>query len=232
MKSKLILPSFIFKLFFAFLLISTSVFSTVSKAFAADDLAGWAYLEWTMKKYDNYWIDISHEDRWYDNLDYYSYSENRVRLNVKLLSWLNGSVAESLLYLPKDNTTDRHESRPQVELRPFWKGEYYGLDYRQRLEMKEVFGDSEGTTWVTRNRFQVAGSKDYFGAVQPVLSNEIFYNLSDGEWDQNRVFGGMRFEVIKGVIVNPSVGYQAQKNDDGWYGSPVIAINVTMDLPA
>jgi hypothetical protein len=222
-------------LIFGFLIIFglfINLFVHTSKSHADDEIRGWVDTEWKFAKLsEDSWLDFRQEERWGENIGDHNYSDSRIRVNMKVLPWMNISLAESYIKSERAEKSDRIESRHTLELRPFWKGEVINFDIRQRLEMKEIFGDSENTGWSARTRFQISGSKDYFGVVQPIIDNEFFYNLSDREYDQNRFFAGVSFNIFKDVQLRPMYGFQSQKRDGDWDTPQVFRLSIVLDLP-
>jgi len=67
-------------------------------------------------------------------------------------------------------------------------------------------------------------------AATPFVSEEPFYDLEQNEWNQNRVAGGLSFDLAEGVELSLYCLNKSKKSDDEWKSTNVVGTEMVFSF--
>jgi hypothetical protein len=101
-----------------------------------------------------------------------------------------------------------------------WQGAKFKFKLRSRLEYRVIEGNER---WRWREKIKIKRDINLNGfKFSPFLSEEIFYDLKIGEFNQNRVKAGVSKEIIHNLEFTLFYMYKSNKLFNSWFGANVL----------
>jgi hypothetical protein len=124
-----------------------------------------------------------------------------------------------------------HDNKGHIENRPYLqiniKGDLLGfhVSNRNRLEYRDR--KREDSAWRYRamftlnepfERLRPRQHRRLKDKIRPYVSEELFFDLNDGRFDKNRLYGGLSCQLNERVIWNVFYLWQSSKSEGRWEG--------------
>ncbi len=113
------------------------------------------------------------------------------------------------------NSTDDWvtENRPHVNITLKTKLAGLNLSDRSRLEFRDR--NEKDDIWRYRNKFTVKFPKLAILQMQPYIADEVFINLNQEGYNNNRLYAGSSFELVKNIKADIFYMWQSTKSNGG-----------------
>jgi hypothetical protein len=143
-----------------------------------------------------------------------------------LADWLDVGLSFKKEY-EKDDTGFRHENRPHLNFT--LKGKLCGLDTSNRMRFEYRDREHKRRAYRFRNKTTIKipcqGMLDL--GLQPFIAEEFFMNMEDGRTNQNRVYLGFSWTVVKNVKGSLFYVWKASRGSGGsWENTNVIGTSL------
>ncbi len=102
----------------------------------------------------------------------------------------------------------------------------WSLLVRKRLEYRSR-SKGYGIEWRGRSFIKIALSNK---GITPYLSNELFYNLSEGEMNRNKFKVGLDIPIVKELKTGIHYEYETEKFSKNWEGLNIIGTSFVLVL--
>ncbi len=130
-----------------------------------------------------------------------------------------------MLYLKNKGQWDLSEQRPQLQITKKFESKNVDYELRFRHEYRMFMGGDDKQR--ERLRFRATSNRKFFN-LRPVLFNEIFYDITDNRFNQNRLDVGVLFPTIS--YFTPSIYIRDEirffNADRKWHSDQMVMFRV------
>ncbi len=98
------------------------------------------------------------------------------------------------------------------------------ITLRERLEYRTRKSDDN---WVSRNYIKAGLNAT---PVSPYFSNELFYDLTIGKFNENRLAAGLDMPLTKKVLASIYFMYKSNEKLNDWSGTDIVGTSLTVKL--
>ena len=208
-----------------------ALFCACSFVFAFDDgdFQYWNTESMSFKIGKDWKANVETEFRFGDGLSdfYYQYSDLGV-VYSGITEWLDVGVNYRLVY-EEDDGDWNFENRPHYNVTLTYSFSDITVSDRNRFEhrIKEGWDQS----WRYRNKLTVKLPLNVTAfEIQPYIADEIFVDFDDGEFDRNRLYGGITMKLLKNLKGDLFYLWQSSKSGSGWTDCHVIGSNLKLSF--
>lgn len=157
---------------------------------------------------------------------YHHYTEAAANYMVK--SWFSVELNYRHIYEKKGGEW-KLERRPHANGAFKWHWHKLAFENRSRFELR--IREGKDNTWRYRNKTSLThpvkfGSREF----NLYVSEEIFYDFDEGEMNRNRVYTGVKHNLIRSVGLDVYYLWQASKSGDGWADLNILGVKLKVAI--
>jgi len=204
-------------------LLATSItlcFSYNSFSFDDGDFQYWntESVEWKIK--EKYKIKLEEEFRFGDNAGTLYYQHSDIGLTWSgFADWLELNASYRQAFdIEKDKW--HYENRPHLDATV--KFDLLGLSLSDRSRVEYRNREHKDDDWRYRNKFTLSLPKATSYEIQPYVADEVFFDLDDGVFNRNRLYGGVSLRLFKYMKLELYYLLQTTKDKKDWINYNVV----------
>ena len=211
-------------LFLCFSLLNLAVFSLACAQPPEGDWQLWTVVSAGKKINDRLRFDFEEETRWAEDMNRFMYQALDAGLVYEAAKWLD--LGGNFRYVIQDDDGQwEHEARPHLNAILKYSSRNLQFLNRSRLEYRYLTRTKD--TWRYRNLSEI---KVPFGRAQvkisPYLREEVFLKFDQDDYNENRLSGGVQFELLRHVEVDLFYLWQRKKSLGEWKNINVSGANI------
>jgi hypothetical protein len=201
------------------LILGVFFFGYLDKVFASDDWQYWNEVKFKYSIHKKLDFHVKMEQRYVDDFDdfaLHNYAPGIVyKVNPQFNFELNYKYEKEKR---KGDWTDEH--RMEIISIIKWKWSGFHLMVRNRIEYRSIEGDNR---WRLREKLKIKKPYEIIGLrFVPFISEEIFYDFKDDEFNQNRFKAGITKEITKHLEIDLYSMYKSNRSNGDWFGVNVL----------
>ena len=130
----------------------------------------------------------------------------------------------------REKAKNEWSNEHRLEIIPIfnWQWTKFKFKLRNRLEYRVIEGDE---SWRWREKLKIKRDINLNGLkFSPFFSEEIFYDLTIGDFNQNRVKAGVSKEIIHNFEFTLFYMYKSNKRDNSWFGVHVLGTEFVIEF--
>lgn len=213
------------KIFLASLLLV--LMSLSAFAFSNGDFQIWntESIDWKVNK--KWTAKVEQELRFGDNVSELYYTHTDAGFNYKVMDWLYfGGNYRHVVFKNKKKWVQ--EYRPHLNLTLKGKWEVFKFSNRNRLEYR-IYGFHKKDEVRYRNKTTVGYPFEWEGLkAEPYVADEIFVSFTKAKFTRNRLYAGLKFDIVKHLKSDIFYLWQISRKKDKWPGINVLGLKLKM----
>lgn len=174
----------------------------------------WKVVSMEKKMNDGVGLNLEEETRWSEDMNRFAYESLDIGLLYGACGWLD--LGGNFRYVIDDDDGQwEHEARPHLNaiLKYAWRG--VKLSNRSRFEYRYLTRTKD--TWRYRNLSEVKVPFNWAAfTISPCLREEAFFKFDQDDYNQNRLSGGIQFELSKHIEIELFYLWQSLKSLGKW----------------
>ncbi|MBL7156972.1 MAG: DUF2490 domain-containing protein [Candidatus Omnitrophica bacterium] len=210
------------------LILAILFFSNYSFAFDDGDFQYWNAETIAWKASEDWKVSLDEIFRFGDNAGtlYYEHSEIGTTYSG-LSSWLDIKMGYRQAFSIKKDRW-KYENMPNASVTI--KLDMLNLNFtdRNKIEYRNI--QDKDDNWRYRNKFTVTLPKLTSFEIQPYVADEIFVDLSEGEFNRNRLYAGASLKLIKNLKFDLYYLLQTSKSKKDWINYNIIGTKLKISF--
>lgn len=169
---------------------------------------------------------VEQELRFGDNVTELFYLHTDGGFNYKLMEHLYfGANYRHVIFKNKKKWVQEYRPHINLTLKGKWEG--FKLSNRNRLEYR-IFGFNKRDTIRYRNKTTVGYPFEWEGfKLEPYAADEIFVSFTYGEFTRNRLYAGLKFDIVKNLKGDIFYLWQISRKKEGkWPNTNVLGLKL------
>ena len=164
---------------------------------------------------------MEEEFRFGDDADQFYYQHSDLGFTYSgFADWLNIGINYRHIFQEKNDKWVR-ERRPHLNITLKKKVHDWVLSCRGRFEYRDTQNSNDG--WRYRDKFTVKTPFKFSRLeIQPYIADEIFVDFDEEELNQNRLYAGFSFKLLKNLKGEIYYFWQRSKKSDEWIDANIL----------
>lgn len=206
-----------------FSLLNLAIFS-LAHAQLEGDWQLWNIVSAEKKMNDSLRFNLEEETRWSEDINRFMYQSLDTGLVYGVSGWLD--LGGNFRYVIQDDAGQwEHESRPH--LNAMLKYSWRKLQFLNRSRFEYRYLTRTKDTWRYRNLSEIMLPFDWASLkISPYLKEEVFFKFDQDDYNQNRLSGGMQFELLRCIEIDLFYLWQRVKSLGEWKNINVLGTNI------
>jgi hypothetical protein len=208
------------------LLVTVVALAWASAARASDDWQYWNQLVLKHKFNDRFALSLTSEQKFEDDFSHFYLYNFTVLPTVRLAEGVTLGAGYRRDQTEQDDQWEA-ENRLLFPLTFTWSRRPWTFRWRNQLEYRD---QESGVSWRLRERLLAQRPVTVAGfTVAPFAAEEVFYDFTAGEVDQNRLTAGLSFPAGESVSLHLYYANRAQKDGD-WTTTNILGTEIDFEF--
>jgi hypothetical protein len=208
------------------LLVTVVALAWASAARASDDWQYWNQLVLKHKFNDRFALSLTSEQKFEDDFSHFYLYNFTVLPTVRLAEGVTLGAGYRRDQTEQDDQWEA-ENRLLFPLTFTWSRKPWTFRWRNQLEYRDQESD---VSWRLRERLLAQRPVTVAGfTVAPFASEEVFYDFTAGEVDQNRLTAGLSFPAGESMSLHLYYSNRAQKDGD-WTTTNILGTEIDFEF--